>query len=133
MPDYSLTELQLEIMKVVWERGEATVVEVQEALVPERRLAHSTVATLLSRLEKRGLLEHRTRRRQYVYRAVVSEQVVRDAVVREFTELADELFRGDVAALVSQLLTARDVEPEDLARVKEMIAAKERELRRRDR
>ncbi len=133
MPDYSLTELQLEIMKVVWERGEATVVEVQEALEPERRLAHTTVATLLSRLEKRGLLEHRTRRRQYVYRAVVSEQVVRDAVVREFTELADELFRGDVAALVSQLLTARDVEPEDLARVKEMIAAKERELRRRDR
>lgn len=133
MTDYSLTELQLEIMRVLWERGEATVVEVQEALAPERALAQSTVATLLSRLEKRGLLEHRTEGRQYLYRPVVSEQEVRRVMVREFTELADELFRGDVAALVSQLLTARDVEPEDLARVKAMIEAKERELRRGER
>ncbi|HEX7048763.1 MAG TPA: BlaI/MecI/CopY family transcriptional regulator [Longimicrobiales bacterium] len=128
---YSLTELQLALMRVLWERGEATVVAVQEALEPERRLAQSTVATLLSRLEKRGLVTHRTESRQYVYRALVTEQEVRRSMVRAFAELADDLFRGDVAALVSHLLTAQEVAPADLARVKALIEAKERELNRR--
>lgn len=132
MADYSLTELQLSLLRVLWERGEATVIEVQEALAPERRLAQTTVATLLSRLEKKGLLDHRTEGRQFVYRAVVSEQEVRRAMVDEFSGLADELFRGDVAALVSHLLTAQEVAPDDLARVKALIEARERELEGRD-
>lgn len=132
MAEYSLTELQLSLVRVLWERGEATVLEVQEALAPERPLAQTTVATLLSRLEKKGLLTHRSEGRQYVYRAVVSEQEVRRSMVDEFSDIAEELFRGDVAALVSHLLTARDVAPHDLARVKELIEEKERELKGRD-
>lgn len=125
---YSLTELQLALMRVLWERSEATVVDVQEALEPERRLAQSTVATLLSRLEKKGLLSHRVEGRQYVYRPRVSEADVKRSMVGEFAELADELFQGDVAALVSHLLTAQDVAAGDLARVKALIEAREREL-----
>lgn len=128
---YSLTELQLALMRVLWERREATVVEVQEALEPERRLAQSTVATLLSRLEKKGVLSHRVEGRQYVYRAVVSEAEVRRSMVRELGVLAGRLFQGDVAALVSHLLTAQDVAPGDLSRVKALIEARERELDRR--
>lgn len=128
---YSLTELQLALMRVLWERSEATVVEVQEALEPERRLAQSTVATLLSRLEKKGVLSHRVEGRQYVYRAVVSEAEVRRSMVRELGVLARRLFQGDVAALVSHLLTAQDVAPGDLSRVRELIEARERELNRR--
>lgn len=128
---YSLTELQLALMRVLWERHEATVVEVQEALEPERRLAQSTVATLLSRLEKKGVLSHRVEGRQYVYRAVVSEAEVRGSMVRELGVLARRLFQGDVAALVSHLLTAQDVAPGDLSRVRELIEARERELNRR--
>ncbi|MGH7480815.1 MAG: BlaI/MecI/CopY family transcriptional regulator [Longimicrobiales bacterium] len=126
---YSLTELQLALLGELWRHGEATVLEVRDGLAPERDLAQSTVATLLSRLEKRGLVAHRTEGRQYVYRACVTEPEVRRSMVTEFSELAEELFRGDVAALMSHLLTARDVEPEDLARVKALIEAKERELR----
>lgn len=125
---YSLTELQLALMRVLWERGEATVIEVQGALEPERRLAQSTVATLLSRLEKKGLLSHRVERRQYVYRPMVSEAEVRRSMVGQFAELAEELFQGDVAALVSHLLTAQDVAAGDLARVKALIEVREREL-----
>lgn len=128
---YSLTELQLALMRVLWERREATVVEVQEALEPERRLAQSTVATLLSRLEKKGVLSHRVEGRQFVYRAVVSEAEVRRSMVRELGVLTRRLFRGDVAALVSHLLTAQDVAPGDLSRVKALIEARERELDRR--
>lgn len=132
MADYTLTELQLALLRVLWERGEATVAEVQEALAPERSLAPTTVATLLSRMEKKGLLDHRTEGRQYVYRAVASEAEVRRSMVDEFSGLAEDLFRGDVAALVSHLLTARDVAPDDLARVKALIEARERELEGRD-
>jgi BlaI family transcriptional regulator, penicillinase repressor len=132
MADSTPTELQLAILRVLWERGEATGAEVQEALAPGRTLAPSTVATLLSRMERKGLLAHRTEGRQFVYRAAVSEEAVRGAVVDEFSGLAGELFRGDVAALVSHLLTAQDVAPDDLARVRALIEARERELQGRD-
>ena len=124
--EQALTDLQLALMRVLWERGEATVSEVQEALAPERDLAATTVATLLSRLAKRGVVSYRSQGRQYVYRAAVTEDAVRQSLA---ADLAD-LFEGDVAAVVSHLLAARDVDADDLARVKQLIEAKEAELRR---
>lgn len=127
---YALTDLQIALMQVLWDRGESTVVEVQEDLLPERPLAQSTVATLLGRMEKKGLVSHRTEGRQYVYRAEVSEDAVRSTVVSEFKDLTSELFAGDVAAMVSQLLSTSEIEADDLARVRAMIEAREAELRR---
>ena len=132
MPDYGLTELQLEIMGVLWGRGEATVVEVRESLAPERDLAHTTVSTLLTRLEKRGLVRRRKEGRQWVYAAAVEEERVQRSVVSEIGEVADRLFAGDVADLVTALLSESDVGAEDLARVRAMIEAKEAELRRKE-
>lgn len=126
---YSLTELQLAIMDVLWEQGEATVVDIHDTLRQERRVAQSTVATLLSRLEDKGVVAHRTEDRQYVYRATVSREQVRRSVVGEFSELTGRLFSGDVAGLVSQLLSTRDARAEDLARAREIIERRERELR----
>jgi predicted transcriptional regulator len=80
-----LTELQLEIMRVLWTRGEATVADICRALESDRELALTTVATLLSRLEKRGVVSHETRARQFVYRALVSEAEVRHSMVHELT------------------------------------------------
>ena len=130
MADYGLTELQLDIMGVLWSRGEATSAAVREALQPDRELAPTTVSTLLRRLEKKGVVEHRTEGRQYVYRAAVEEARVRRSVVSEVTEMADRLFAGDMAALVTQLLAEGDVGPDDLARVRRMIEEREGELRR---
>jgi len=113
-----LTDLQLAVMRVLWERGEASVVDIWEALRPERGLAQTTVATLLSRLEKRGVVAHRREARQFHYRATVSEPEVRRVMVRELTA---RLFAGDVTALVSHPLTAREVSPGDLAKVKQLI------------
>lgn len=126
------TELQFAILRILWERGEATGAEVQEELAPERPLAQSTVATLLSRMERKGLLAHRSEGRQFVYRAEVSEEAVRDSMLDQFSGIVGEIFRGDVAALVSHLLTARDMAPDDLARLRALIEAKERELEGRD-
>jgi predicted transcriptional regulator len=112
----ALTDLQLALLRAVWQRGEATVQDVQAAL--ERPLAQSTVATLLGRMERRGLITHRVVGRQFVYRALVTEPDVQRTVVEELT------------ALVSNLIQARDVRPDDLARVKALIEAKERTLRK---
>ena len=115
-----LTALQLSILDVLWQRGEATTQEVWEQLNHERSLALTTVATLLSRLERKAVLSHRRDGRQYVYRATVTRSDVRRSKVRELTA---NLFGGDATALLSHLLLADDVEPEELERIQAMIAA----------
>ncbi len=116
----SLTDLQLAILRVLWERGSASAAEITDALRTSRGLAQQTIATVLSRLERRGIVRHETRQRQYIYTAMVSEPDVRRTMLAELTE---RVFDGDVAALVSQLLSAREMSPGDLARVKALIAA----------
>ncbi len=112
-------------MRALWDLGEGSGREVQEALESlGRALAPTTVATVLGRLEKRGLVTHRRDGRQYIYRATVSQQEMQRSVISRVT---DTLFRGDVTALFSQLLSARDIGPGDLARVKALIEARERE------
>jgi BlaI family transcriptional regulator, penicillinase repressor len=118
----SLTELQLAILQVIWERGEATTQDIHARLHEDRGLALTTVATLLSRLEKRGILEHRKAGRQYLYRALVTRPEVRRSKIRELTET---LFEGDAIALISHLVRSGETEQGELERVKAMIARAE--------
>jgi predicted transcriptional regulator len=117
-----LTELQIAVLRLLWERGEASVAEIWEALYAERKLAQTTVATIVARLQRRGVLTRRTRDRQFVYKTLLTEADVQHSMVSELTE---RLFAGDVTALVSHLLSARDMSPGDLARVREMIESTE--------
>jgi len=123
MPEtHQLTDLQIALMRVLWERREATVAEIAEALREERGLAQTTIATLLSRLEKRGVVRHTTRARQFVYYPLVTESEVQRSMV---TELTERLFDGDVTALMTHLLSGREVSPGDLERIKVLIAEQE--------
>jgi predicted transcriptional regulator len=115
-----VTDLQLDVLRVLWTRGEATVSEVHEDLAGERDLAPTTVATLLSRLARRDLVAHRTEGRRHIYRALLSEESLRGQVLDTVTS---GVFGGDVAALVCQLLDARGIAAGDLARVRELIDA----------
>jgi predicted transcriptional regulator len=120
MPKHQITELQLAILRLLWERGEATVADLWEALHDERGLAQTTLATILSRLARRGVVAHRSQARQFVYRALVTEEEVQHSMVSELTA---SLFEGDVPALVNHLLTAQDVSPGDIARIRKMLDA----------
>ena len=120
--DLNLTELQLAVLRVLWDRGECTVAEVHAGLSEERSIAMTTVATLLKRLEKRGVVVHRTEGRQFVYRASVAEDDARRSMVRE---LVDRLFGGDASELVTHLLRAREVRPGDLAKIERMLRERE--------
>src|SRR5215212_7983718 len=119
MPDrQQLTELQIAILRLLWEQGELTVAQIWEHLYPRRKLAQTTVATVIARLQRRRILARRTRDRQFVYRPLVTEADIQHSMVSELTE---RLFAGDVTALVSHLLSARDLTPGDLARVRKII------------
>lgn len=111
MSDLALTELQLAILRVIWDRGGATVPDVAAALRNDRGLAQSTVATVMTRLEKRGVLRRAGDPRDFVYHATVSEADVRGAMVRSLTSL---LFDGHASALISHLVEASEVGAEDL-------------------
>jgi predicted transcriptional regulator len=125
MPDPQLSDLQLAILRVLWDRGEATAAEVHEALRElDRALAPTTVATLLTRLERRGLVGHDSRGRAFVYRAAVPEHEVRRSMLAKVT---DCFFAGDPAALVSHLLGGREITPEELAAIRRLIDAAPRE------
>lgn len=112
------SELQLALMRVLWQRGEASVGEVAEAVASERGLAHTTVATVLTRLAARGAVEARREGRQLVYRAVVSEPQVQKSMVGA---LIQRLFSGDPNALLAHLVSETGSAQGDLARVKALL------------
>lgn len=116
--DSSLSELQLDLMGVLWQRRQATVAEVVDALSGRRELAHTTVATLLSRLEKRGLLAAERDGRQLVYRPLVAEQAVQKSMV---SSLVDSLFGGRPEALLAHLMREQDIDRRDLDALNELL------------
>ena len=117
--DVALSELQADVMRVLWQRGETSTADVAEALAASRGLAHTTVATLLTRLEKLGAVQSRRDGRQLVYRARVSEDAVRRTMV---SGLIDSIFGGDPKALVAHLVSESEVAPGDLERIRRMLA-----------
>ena len=120
MPEtVGLTGLQISILEKVWQRGEATTQDVWSAIRSDRSIALTTVATVMSRLERKRVLAHRREGRQYVYHATVSRQDVRRSKVRELTE---SLFGGDTAALVNHLVDAEGVDEEELGRIRDLLA-----------
>lgn len=121
---YHLGDLQLAIMRVLWARGEATVADVHETLEPERGLALTTIATMLAKMEKKGVVDHRADGRKFIYRPLISEEQVQRSMVADLTS---QLFRGNIPALVNHLLSEHDIRPQELAQLRELIDAHERE------
>ena len=120
---HHLGDLQLAIMRVLWDHSEATVNEVHQHLVGERGLAPTTIATMLKKMEHKGVVAHRTEGRQFVYLPTVSEAEVHRSMVSDLTK---RLFDGNAAALVSHLLTEGEIDPAELAEIRRRIERKAR-------
>ena len=116
-----LGDLQLAIMRVLWERGEAPAIEVHRALFEERRLAVTTIKTMLRKLEEYGCVEHRTNGRQFIYRPAIAETDVRRSMV---SDLVTRLFSGDSTALVNHLVRSGEIDPDDLEDLRAMVSSK---------
>ncbi|MGB9688523.1 BlaI/MecI/CopY family transcriptional regulator [Thermogutta sp.] len=121
---FRLGDLQLQILRVLWNKQAASVQEVHEAL-KGRRLAYTTVATMLRKMEQRGLVGHRLEHRRFIYFPLVSQsQVVRSAT----TDFLDRLFQGSLSAAVCHLLDTRDLTREELEELERLIAQRKREI-----
>ena len=123
-PSHHLGELQFAIMRVLWDAREATVAQVHEGLPDERARALTTIATMLTKMEKKGVVTHRAQGRQYVYRPIVSESAVHRSMVAELTQ---RLFQGDVTALVNHLISEQDIDADELGRLRKLIEEREQE------
>lgn len=125
-----LGELQHAIMRVLWSEGQATVARVTEALPRKHRRALTTIATMLTKMEKKGVVAHKSEGRVFVYRPTVPENEVRSSMIADLTE---QLFDGDRTELVAHLLSDGDIEPTELARLQELIRERQQEQRRLER
>jgi len=123
MPRQTLGDLQHAIMGVLWERGEATTAEVHEALREERGLAPTTIATMLRKMEDKGVVAHHALGRQFVYRPTVTEDLVRRSMVGE---LVERLFGGDPKALVAHLVSEHEIAPGELGELRRRVGVPRR-------
>lgn len=120
-----LGDLQLKILKVLWDRSEATVAEVHKTLCEESEFAYTTIATMLRKMEDRLLVKHRVEERKFFYRALVkAEDVTRNMSDR----LVERLFEGSLADMVSHLLSTRDVSRKELEQIEKLIAEQKKKL-----
>ena len=118
----SLTDLQLSVMKALWQIGEGGVGEIVALLAADgKELAPTTVATLLQRLSKQGWVKHRKNGRQFLYRAKVNQQ---DAAKGVLQRVLSSFFGGRVSALTAQLLESEELSAEDLKEMRKLIKGK---------
>ena len=121
---HRLGDLQLRILQALWERPDATVADVLQAIRDHGDLAYTTVATMLRKMEARGLVAHRTEGRTFLYRAVVAAEDVSRGMA---DHLVDRVFEGSLLEVVNHLLTTREVSRAELNQLEKLIAERKRQ------
>jgi len=121
---YRLGDLQLRILKVLWDQQVASVAEVHQAVGGDAGLAYTTVATMLRKMEARGLVKHHSEGRRYIYRAAVEPDAVSRSMV---SDVLERLFEGSLSDMMSHLLATREVSREELRRLERLIAERKKQ------
>jgi len=112
------TDQELEILKVVWQRGEATVREVFRDLSAQRKIAYTTVLTMMGILEQKGHLKKTAGERAYIYRPTKPQQQVVGSMVNEFVH---RVFNGSARPLLVHLVEDPDIRPDELAEIEKLL------------
>lgn len=105
-------------MKLVWQREGATVRDIYEALLDRRKIAYTTVMTMMKILETKGYLKKRLRDRAFIYRAAQPKNQVIGGMLREFI---DRVFNGSAEPLLVHLVKGRHIREKDLQTIVRMI------------
>ena len=111
-------KVQLRIMRVLWDKGRANAREITDELNKIDPIAHSTVQTLLRKLEEKGAVDHDIENRTFIFFPLVDSENVTNHAFREFV---DRVFMGSSLGLVSYLLRSDEISSEDMKRIKDMI------------
>jgi predicted transcriptional regulator len=110
----TLTEQELEIMKIVWEREKASVRDVYEALLERRKVAYTTVMTMMKILEHKKYLKKTLADRAYIYRPARPKGQVIGDMVRDFV---NRVFNGSAEPLLVHLVEEHDLSGEELEEI----------------
>ena len=119
----ALTEAELRLMEILWDRGSGTVSDVVEALPPETDLAYSTVLTTLRILEDKGYLRHTKEGRAFVYEPVVEKATAQRSALKH---LLTRFFGNRPELLVQNLLEDEELSAAEIRRLKQMIGREEK-------
>ena len=115
----SIPDSELDVLKVLWDRGQSTVREVLETLRTAGRLwSYATVATLLDRLETKGVVTSDRSELAFVYRPVISNQEVRQ---KRVNNLVEKLYQGEPGLLVLHLLKSHPIDPDQAKEVRALL------------
>ena len=113
-----LTEVELQLMNVIWELGECTVKDVQVGLSKERDLAYTSVATIMKILEQKSFLKSQKADKAHTYKVLVPKTEYEALSLRH---LAKNLFDGNPSSMVSRLLDDSKLSKEDLDEIKKIL------------
>ena len=115
-------KMQHRIMEILWARGKANAREITDTLNKDEPVAHSTVQTLLRKLEKKGAIDHTAQDRTFVFFPVVEQQKARRSATQEFL---DRVFGGSALGLVAHLLEHEKIPRKEMEQIKKLIGEKE--------
>jgi predicted transcriptional regulator len=121
-PKPVLTDQELEIMKIVWHRGQVTVRDVYEELLAKRKIAYTTVMTMMGILESKKYLRKSQEERAYVYKPTRPQTEVVSGMVRDFV---NRLFNGSAKPLMVHLAENEQFTPEELAEIRRLLQEKQ--------
>ena len=122
-PKPVLTDQELEIMKIVWVRGSATVRDVYEELLKRRRIAYTTVMTMMGILEQKGHLKKSADERAYLYTPAQPQREVVGNMVHDFLK---RVFNGSAKPLLIQLVEDKKLTPDELDEIRKLLKEKRR-------
>jgi len=114
-----LQKRELQIMKIIWEKGYATIRDIYETLLKRERIAYTTVSTMVKILEEKGFLRHDVDRRTYVYKPLVAKEEVSQGMLQD---LLERLFDGSTEMLLNTLVKVQDLNENDLEALWQRIA-----------
>jgi len=114
----TLTEQELEIMKIVWELGSATVRDVYETLLSHRKIAYTTVMTMMKIMEEKKYLRRRLEGRAFVYEGTrPKKQMIRELV----SEFINRVFNGSAEPLLAHLVEERRLSEKELKQIAKLV------------
>lgn len=114
-------KVQFRIMRVLWEKGRVNAREITEAMNQIEPIAHSTVQTLLRKLEEKGAAAHDVENRTFIFYPLVEKESVTRFALREFI---DRIFNGSPVGMVSYLIESEEIPPEEMKQIREMFNKK---------
>ena len=115
------TQLELEILKVLWTIGPSPVRDVRDELAEVRDLAYTSVMTVMNIMTKKGFLKRRKKGNSFIYRPVVNRETTTSEMVGD---LVDRLFEGSTATALLHLLETSDIDDNELVRLRALIEGK---------